>query len=137
MEINQSDEGQRNPSLNNPHPSRQIDSGGGDHFTKAPNTNGGPKRRFTKAPNLKNSSPKKQAKSPDITHHKDPNRTEKAWWRPPANGVQKRPPNQGFLGGQYGFFGAWPARHAIHGKLGQKRDDFPKTKRFSKLISTV
>jgi hypothetical protein len=82
MELNQSDEGQqKNPSLNNPHPSRQVDSGGGGyHLTKAPNTkNGGRKRRFTKAPNLKNGGPKKQAKSPDITHHKDPNRTQKAW----------------------------------------------------------
>ncbi len=41
MKLNQSDEGQQNPSLNNPHPSRQIDSGGGgDHFTKASNKNG-------------------------------------------------------------------------------------------------
>jgi hypothetical protein len=80
MELNQSDERQqKNPSLCNPHPSRQVDSGGGgDHFTKAPNKNGGRKRHFTKAPNMKNGGPKKQAKSPDITHHKDPNRTAKA-----------------------------------------------------------
>jgi hypothetical protein len=65
MKLNQSDEGQRNPSLNNPHPSRQVDSGGGDHFTKAPI--------------LKNDGHKKQAKSPDITHHNNSNRTEKAW----------------------------------------------------------
>jgi hypothetical protein len=80
MKLNQSDEGQRKkPSLNNPHPSRQIDSGSDeDHFTKAPNTNDDLKERFTKAPNLKNDDPKKQAKSPDITHHKDPNRTAKA-----------------------------------------------------------
>ncbi len=93
MKLNQSDERQRKMlSLNSPHSSRQIDSGGGgDHFTKAPNTNGGPKRRFTKAPNMKNGGPKKQAKSPDITHHKDPNRTQKEWWRPPAKGVQITP----------------------------------------------
>jgi hypothetical protein len=103
MELNQSDEGQRNPSLNNPHSSRQIDSGGGDHFTKASNTNDGPKGRFTKAPNLKDGGPKKQAKSVAKTHHKDPNRTAKAWWRPPANGVRKRPPMEEFSGGQYGF----------------------------------
>ncbi len=85
MKLNQSDEGQRNKtSLNNPHPSRQVDSGGGDHLTKA--LNGGPKGRFTKAANIKNGGPKKQA-NPTITnqkvmrktHHKDPNRTEKAW----------------------------------------------------------
>jgi hypothetical protein len=86
---------------------------------------------------LKNGGPKKQAKSPDITHHKDPNRTQKAWWRPPANGVEKRPSIEGFWGGQYGF-----SKHVHQGmqhtaKLGQKRDNFPKTERFSKLISTV
>jgi hypothetical protein len=36
---------------------------------------------------LKNDGHKKQAKSPDITHHNNSNRTEKAWWRPPTNGV--------------------------------------------------
>jgi hypothetical protein len=129
MELNQSDEAQRNPSLNNPHSSRQIDLGGGDQFTKAPNTNGGRKGHFIKAPNLKNGGPKKQAKSVAKTHHKDPNRTAKAWWRPPANGfqitpaneVKKRPPSEGFSGGQYGF-----SKHAHQGmqhtaKLGQKR----------------
>jgi hypothetical protein len=47
---------------------------------------------------------------------------------------KKRPPIEGFLGGQYGF-----SKH-VHqhtAKLGQKRDNFPKTERFSKLISTV
>jgi hypothetical protein len=59
MKLNQSDERQRNnPSLNNPHPSRQIDSGDdGDHLTKALNDD--PKGHFTKAPNLKNGDPKK------------------------------------------------------------------------------
>jgi hypothetical protein len=52
---------------------------------------------------LKNNDPKKQAKSPDITHHKDPNRTAKAWWRPPANEIQKRPPIEGFSDDQYEF----------------------------------
>ncbi len=78
MKLNQSDERQRNPLLNNPHPSRQIDSEDEDHFIKTPNTNDDLKERFTKTPNLKNNDPKKQAKSPDITHHKDPNRTAKA-----------------------------------------------------------
>jgi hypothetical protein len=75
--------------LNNPHPSRQVDSGGGDHLTKAPNTNDGPKRRFTKAPNIKNDDLKKHKKplitnqkemenSHRKTHHKDSNRTKKA-----------------------------------------------------------
>ncbi len=91
MELNQSDEGQRNASLNNSHSSRQVDSGGGDHFTKASNTNGGLKGHLIKAPHLKNGGQKKQAKSPDITHHKDLNRTAKAWWRPPAKGVQITP----------------------------------------------
>jgi hypothetical protein len=112
MDLNQSDEGQRNTSLNNPHPSRQVDSGGGDHFTKAPNTNGGgPKGRFTKALNggpNKHKKPlitnqKEVENSHRKTHHKDPNRTAKAWWRPPANGVRKRPPMEEFSGGQYGF----------------------------------
>jgi hypothetical protein len=134
MDLNQSDEGQQNPSLNNSHPSRQVDSGGGgDQFTKASNANGGPKERFTKAPHSENGGLKKQAKSVAKTHHKDSNRTEKAWWRPPANGVQitpqmefkKRPPNEGFSGGQYEFL-----RHAHQGmqqtaKLGQERDNFP------------
>jgi hypothetical protein len=91
MELNQSDEGQQNPSLNNPHPSRQIDSGGGgNQITKASNTNDGPKEHFTKASNLKNGGPQKheclKQANPIIsnqkvmrkTHHKDPNRTEKA-----------------------------------------------------------
>jgi hypothetical protein len=76
MDLNQSDEGQRNPSLNNSYPSRQVDSGGGDHLTKA--LNDGRKGHFIKASHLKNGGLKKQAKSPDITHHKDSNRTEKA-----------------------------------------------------------
>jgi hypothetical protein len=74
MELNQSDKGQQNPSLNNPHSSRQIDSGGGGHFTKAPNSNGGPKGRFTKASNLKNGSPQKheclKQANPIITNQK-------------------------------------------------------------------
>jgi hypothetical protein len=76
MELNQSDERQRNPSLNNPHSSRQVDSESGDHLTKA--LSDGLKERFTKTPNMKNGGPKKQAKSPDITRHTDSNRTEKA-----------------------------------------------------------
>jgi hypothetical protein len=141
MKVNQSDEGQKNPSLNNPHSSRQVDSGGGDHFTKASNKNGDRKGHFIKAPHLKNGGPKKQAKSPDITHHKDPNRTAKAWWRPPTNGVQitptngvkNRPPIEEFSGGQYEF-----SKHGYQGmpqtvKLGRKRDNFPK----AKLIQTV
>ncbi len=88
MKLNQSDEGQQNSSLNNPHPSRQVDSGGGgDQFTKAPNSNGGPKARFTKALN----GGLNKHKKPPITnqkevenshrkiHHKDSNRIEKAW----------------------------------------------------------
>ncbi len=89
MKLNQSDEKQRNkPSLNNPHPSRQINSeGDGDHFTKAPNTNdGGPKERFTKALNgdpNKHKKPritnqKEMENSHPKTHHKNPNRTAKA-----------------------------------------------------------
>jgi hypothetical protein len=31
---------------------------------------------------------------------------------------KKRLSTEGFSGGQYGFFEAWSARHAIHGKLG-------------------
>jgi hypothetical protein len=87
MKLNQSDEKQRNLSLNNSHSSRQIDSGGGDHFIKA--LNDGPKRRFTKAQNLKNDGPNKHKKPPITnqkevenshpkTHHKDPNGTAKA-----------------------------------------------------------
>ncbi len=54
-------------------------SGSGDDFTKAPKPkNGGHNGHFTKAPNIRNGGPKKQAKTADITHHKDPNRTEKA-----------------------------------------------------------
>ncbi len=79
MKLNQSDEEQQNSSLNNSHSSRQVDSGGEDHFIKTSNTkNGDLKGRFTKAPNMKNGGYKKQAKSSDITHHKDSNRTEKA-----------------------------------------------------------
>jgi hypothetical protein len=80
MKLNQSDEKQRKKSsLNNSHPSRQIDSGGDeDHFTKTSNTNDDLKGRFIKAPNLKNDDLKKQAKSSDITHHKDSNRIAKA-----------------------------------------------------------
>jgi hypothetical protein len=119
MKLNQSDEAQRNPSLNNPHPSRQIDSGDDeDHFTKTPNANDGPKRRFIKAPNIKNGGHNKHKKSlitnqkeMENNHQKDPNRTAKAWWRSPANGVQitpangvkKRPPIEGFSGDQYEF----------------------------------
>jgi hypothetical protein len=161
MELNQSDEAQQNSSLNNPHRSRQIDSGGGgDHFTRAPNTNGGPKRRFIKAPNIKNGGHNKHKKSPITnqkevesshrkTHHKDPNRTEKAWWRPPANGVQinpanevkKRPSIEGFSDDQYGF-----SMHAHQdmqhtAKLSRKRRLFPEKKAyfkdFTKLIQTV
>ncbi len=151
MELNQADEAQQNLSLNNPHSSRQVDSGGGgDHFIKASNTkNGGPKGRFIKAPNMKKGGPKKQAKSSDITRHKDPNRTAKAWWRSLTNGVQitltneveKRPPIEGFSGGQYGF-----SKHVHQGmqhtaKLGHKRGLFPEKKvyfkGFTKLISTV
>ncbi len=44
MELNQSGQGQKNTSLNNPHPSRQVDSGGEDHLTKA--LNDGLKGRF-------------------------------------------------------------------------------------------
>ncbi len=159
MELNQSGEGQRNPSFNNPHSSRQVDSGGGgDHLTKA--LNDGPKGRFTKAPNMKNGGLKKH-KKPRITnqkeveyshrktHQKDPNRTAKAWWRPPANGfqitptneVQKRPSNQGFSDSQYGF-----SKHAHQdmqhtAKLDQKRGLFPEKKvyfkGFTNFISTV
>jgi hypothetical protein len=148
MKLNQSDEEQRNkPSLNNSHSSRQIDSGSGeDHFIKAPNTkNGDPKRHFIKAPNLKNGGPKKQAKSSDITRHKNPNRTEKAWWRSLTNGVQitspnevkKRPPIEGFSGVQYGF-----SKHAHQGmqhrvKLGQKRDNVPKRKPYSTVLQSL
>jgi hypothetical protein len=91
MKLNQSDERQRNnPSLNNPHPSRQIDSeSGADHFTKAPNKNDDHKERFTKAPNTKNDDLKKHKKplitnqkevenSHPKTHYKDSNRTKKA-----------------------------------------------------------
>jgi Fe-S cluster assembly ATPase SufC len=98
---------------------------------------------------MKNGGPKKQAKSPDITHHKDPNRTKKAWWRPSANEVQitpqmefkKRPPIEGFSGGQYKF-----SEHVHQGmlhptKLDQKRGLFPEKKAyfkdFTKFISTV
>jgi hypothetical protein len=138
MELNQSDEAQQNPSLNNPHSSRQVDSGGGeDQFTKAPNSNGGPKGRFTKALNdglNKHKKPlitnqKEVENSHRKTHHKDPNRTAKAWWRPPANEVQitpanevkKRPPIEGFSGGQYGFskHAHQDMQHSI--KLGHKR----------------
>ncbi len=130
MELNQSDDGQQNLSLNNPHSSRQIDSGGGgDQFIKASNTNGGRKEHFTKAPNLKNGGLKKQAKSVAKTHHKDSNRTKKAWWRPltngvqitPANGVRKRLPIEGFSGGQYGFskHAHQDMQHSV--KLGHKR----------------
>jgi hypothetical protein len=75
--------------LNNPHSSRQIDSGSGknqitkalndglsgNHFTKAPNTNDGSKERFTKA---LNDDLKKQAKSSDKTHYKNSDQIEKA-----------------------------------------------------------
>jgi hypothetical protein len=146
MELNQSNEGQRKkPTLNNPHPFRQ-DSGGGDDFTKAPKPkngghngddftkapkpkNGGPRKHFTKAPNIRNGGLKKQAKTADITHHKDPNRTEKAWWRPPANEVQKRPRIQEFSDGQYGF----SHQGMQHTSLGQKRELLPERK----LISTA
>jgi hypothetical protein len=142
MELNQSDEAQQNPSLNNPHSSRQVDSGGGDHFTKAPNIkNGGPNKH--KKPPITNQ--KEVENTHRKTHHKDPNRTAKAWWRPPANGVQippangvrKRPPIEEFLGGQYGI-----SKHGHQGmqqtaKLGQERDNFPKKKFISTIISTV
>ncbi len=90
MEFYQSNEGHRKkPTLNNPH---QMRSGGRDDFTKGPKPkNGGHKEHFTKAPNIRNGGLEKQAKTADTTHHKDPNRTEKAWWRPPANGVQNGP----------------------------------------------
>jgi hypothetical protein len=82
MELNQSDEGQRNkPSLNNSHPSRQINSGGGeDYFIKASNIkNDGPKKHEC----LKHSKPpitnqKEVENSHRKTHHKDPIRTAKA-----------------------------------------------------------
>ncbi len=138
MELNQSNEEQRKkPTLNNPHPFRQ-DSGGGDDIIKAPKPkNGGPKGHFTKAPNIRNGGLKKQAKTADITHHKDSNRTEKTWWRPPANGVQKRPRIQEFSDGQYGF----SHQGMQHTGLGQKRELLPEKKAylngFLKLIQTV
>ncbi len=98
MKLNQSDERQRKkPSLNNSHSSRQIDSGNDeDHFIKTSNTN---------------DDLKKQAKSSDITHHKNSNRIEKAWWRFAANEVQitltnevkKRLSIEGFSDDQYEF----------------------------------
>jgi hypothetical protein len=76
MELNQSDEEQQNPSLNNSHPSRQVDSGGGDHFTKAPNANDGPQKHEC----LKQANPIiTNQKVMRKTHHKNPNRTAKAW----------------------------------------------------------
>jgi hypothetical protein len=83
MKLNQSNGEQRKePTLKNPHPSRQIDSGDEDHFTKTPKPkNDGPKEHFTKAPNIRNDGAKKQAKPLDTEirndHHKNPNRTEK------------------------------------------------------------
>jgi hypothetical protein len=79
MDLNQLDERQqKNPSLNNSHSSRQIDSENEDHFIKTSNTNDDLKERFIKTSNLKNDDHKKQAKSSDITHYKDSNRIEKA-----------------------------------------------------------
>jgi hypothetical protein len=78
MKLNQSDEKQKNISLNNSHSSRQIDSENEDHFIKTSNTNDDRKRHFIKISNLKNDDLKKQAKSSDITHHKNSNRTQKA-----------------------------------------------------------
>jgi hypothetical protein len=80
MELNQSDEKQRNnSSLNNSHSSRQIDSENDeDHFTKTSDTNDDLKEHFTKTPHLKNDDLKKQAKSADITRHRNSNRTAKA-----------------------------------------------------------
>jgi hypothetical protein len=103
--------------------------------------NGGLKKhkkpRITNQKEVKNSHRK--------AHHKDPNRTEKAWWRPPANevqitpanGLKKRPPIEGFLAGQYGF-----SKHAHQGmqhtaKLGQKRDYFPKRKPYSTVLQSL
>jgi hypothetical protein len=127
MNLNQSDEGQRNLSLNNSHSSRQINSGGDkDHFTKASNIKKGGLKKHKK-PLITN---QKEVKNSHLkTHHKDSNRIEKAWWRSsaneiqitPANGVRKRPPIEEFSGGQYGF-----SKHAHEGmqhmtKRGQKR----------------
>jgi hypothetical protein len=141
MKINQSDERQQNLSLNNSHSSRLINSGSDeDHFIKASNMNDGRKGHFIKAPNMKNGGLKKHKKplitnqkevenSHRKTHHKDPNRTAKARWRPLTNGVQitfangvkKRSSIEGFSGGQYGY-----SKHAHQGmqhtaELGQKR----------------
>jgi hypothetical protein len=90
MKLNQSDEEQQNLSLNNSHSSRQIDSGGGDHFIKASNANDGPKGHFIKASNLKNGDSQKHEclKQANLIitnqkvmrkiHHKNSNRIEKA-----------------------------------------------------------
>ncbi len=150
MKLNQSDEGQRKKlSLNNSHSSRQIDSaGGGDHFIKTSNANDGPKGHFIKVSNLKNGGSQKHECSKQAnliitnqklmrkTHHKDPNRTAKAWWRSLTNGVQiipqmefrKRPSIEGFLGGQYEFskHGHQDMQHSV--KLGQKGDNFSRKK---------
>jgi hypothetical protein len=95
MKLNQSDEGQRNLSLNNSHSSRQVDSGGdGDHIIKASNMNDDPQGHFIKAPDLTNGGLKKHEclkhakpritnqkeveNSHSKTHYKDSNRIEKA-----------------------------------------------------------
>ncbi len=87
MKLNQSDETQQNPSLNNSHLSRQIDSGGGeDQFIKASNSNDDLKGRFTKALNDNLNKHKKSLitnqkeveNSHRKIHHKNSNRTEKA-----------------------------------------------------------
>jgi hypothetical protein len=76
MKLNQSDEAQQNPSLNNSHSSRQIDSESGeDHFTKAPNINKNDLKKHKK-PLITN---QKEMKNSHLkTHHKNSNRIEKA-----------------------------------------------------------
>jgi hypothetical protein len=75
MKLNQSDEKQRNPSLNNPHSSRQIDSESEDHCTKTPNIKNDDLNKHKK-PRITNQ--KEMESSHRKTHHKDPNRTAKA-----------------------------------------------------------
>jgi hypothetical protein len=68
------------------------------------------------------------------TRHKDPDRTEKAWWRPlanevqiiPRNGVKNRPPIEGFSGGSMNFQSRGHQGMQHTAKLGRKRDNFPK-----------
>jgi hypothetical protein len=123
MELNQSDEGQQNPSLNNPHPSRQVDSGGGgEHFTKASNLkNGGPqKHERLKQANPTITNQKEVENSHRKTHHKDPNRTEKAWWRPPANGIQITPANGAKNGPKLKDFQVVSMDFSKHGQQGMQ-----------------